>query len=53
MGLKTKCLISLIFLGIVDTVVPVPILVIVLIYVLSQKPPWFKDLVQEIYDKKD
>ena len=55
MGLKTKtkCLIALILLGIVDTVIPVPILVIVLIYVLSQKPPWFKDLVQEIYDKKD
>ncbi len=55
MGLntKSKCLIALIFLGIVDTVIPVPILVVILLYVLSQRPPWFKDLVQEIYDQKD
>ena len=55
MGLKTKtkCLIALILLGIVDAVIPVPILVVILLYVLSQRPPWFKDLVQEIYDKKD
>ncbi|MBC8177293.1 MAG: hypothetical protein ISR61_02450 [Desulfobacteraceae bacterium] len=55
MGLKTKtkCLIALILLGVVDAVIPVPILVVILLYVLSQRPPWFKDLVQEIYDKKD
>ena len=55
MGLKTKtkCLIALILLGIVDAVIPVPILVVILLYVLSQRPPWFKDLVQEIYDKRD
>ena len=54
MGLntKSKCLIALILLGIVDTVIPVPILVVILLYVLFQRPPWFKDLVQEIYDKK-
>ena len=49
---KSKCLIALILLGIVDTVIPVPILVVILLYVLFQKPPWFMDLVQEIYDKK-
>jgi hypothetical protein len=55
MGLKTKtkCLIALILLGIVDAVIPVPILVVILLYVLSQRPPWFRDLVQEIYDKRD
>ena len=46
---KTKCLIALIFLGIVDAVIPIPILGLILIYVLIQKPAWFKDLVQEIY----
>ena len=55
MGLKTKskCLIALILLGVVDAVIPVPILVVILLYVLFQRPPWFKDLVQEIYNKRD
>jgi len=50
---KSKCLIALILLGIVDAVIPVPILGIILICVLFQRPPWFKDLVKEIYDKRD
>ena len=55
MGLntKSKCLIVLILLGVVDAVIPIPILVIILISVLFQRPPWFKNLVQEIYDKRD
>ena len=55
MGLNTKpkCLISLILLGVVDAVIPIPILAIILLYVLFQRPQWFKDLVQEIYDKRD
>ena len=50
---KSKCLIALILLGVVDAVIPVPILVVILICVLFQRPPWFKNLVQEIYDKKE
>ncbi len=55
MGLntKSKCLIVLILLGVVDAVIPIPILVIILISVLLQRPPWFKNLVQEIYNKRD
>ena len=55
MGLKTKskCLIALILLGVVDAVIPIPILVVILICVLFQRPPWFKNLVQEIYDKEN
>ena len=50
---KSKCLIALILLGIVDTVLPVPILVVILLYVLTQKPPWFKELVREIYAERE
>ena len=50
---KSKCLIALILLGIVDAVIPVPILVIILLCVLFQRPPWFKNFVQEIYEKRD
>lgn len=45
----TKILIALIIMGIVDMVVPVPILGIVLIYVVLQKPVWFRVLVDEVY----
>ncbi|MBW1735051.1 MAG: hypothetical protein JRJ09_18350 [Deltaproteobacteria bacterium] len=48
---KSKCLVALILLAIVDTVIPVPILAIILISVLFQRPPWFIDLVRGIYEK--
>ncbi|MFZ0451712.1 MAG: hypothetical protein WAL98_20940 [Desulfatiglandaceae bacterium] len=49
MGIKSKCLIFLILMGIVDVVIPVPIIGIFLIYVLFQRPPWFFEMVKEIY----
>ena len=50
MSLQNKILIFLIILGIVDMVVPVPILGLTLIYVVAQKPPWFADMVSRIYE---
>ena len=49
MTIKKKLLISLILLGIVDMVIPFPIIGAILIYVLLQKPPWFREIVAEIY----
>jgi hypothetical protein len=49
MSTKTKTLIFLVILGLVDMVIPVPILGLILVYVVTQKPPWFADLVGEIY----
>ena len=49
MTIKTKTLITLLLLCLVDTVIPFPILGTILIYVLLQKPPWFSDVVAEIY----
>jgi hypothetical protein len=49
MNIKTKCLIFIIIIGIIDMVIPVPILGIVLLYVVFQRPPWFADVVGEIY----
>ena len=46
-----KVLIYLIIFAIFDTVIPVPLTAIVLIYVLLQKPDWFADLVGQIYTK--
>ena len=50
MSTQTKILIYLIALGIIDMVIPVPILGVILIYVVFQKPSWFADLVAEIYN---
>lgn len=50
MSKKTRFLISVIFLGIVDAIIPFfPVLALVLLYVILDKPPWFLDSVQEIY----
>ncbi|MCP4577341.1 MAG: hypothetical protein GY846_13785 [Deltaproteobacteria bacterium] len=47
---KTKILIYLLVFTVVDTVIPVPLTAILLIYVLWEKPPWFRNLVHEVYD---
>ena len=49
MSIKTKALILLIILGIIDAVIPIPITGVILIYVVFQKPPWFADVVSKIY----
>ncbi|MGB5749845.1 MAG: hypothetical protein WBM69_22905 [Desulfobacterales bacterium] len=49
MSIKSKTLIFLILLGIIDVVIPIPITGVILIYVVFQKPPWFADVVGEIY----
>jgi hypothetical protein len=52
MTIKTKCLIILILLAMVDMVIPLPIIGALLIYVLFWRPPWFKNIVVEIYGAK-
>jgi len=49
MGIQSKTLVFLIILGIIDVVIPIPIMGVILIYVVFQKPPWFADVVNEIY----
>jgi hypothetical protein len=46
---NTQIIISLIALALIDTIIPIPITVIILLYVLGQKPIWFKDLVDRVY----
>jgi len=47
---KTKILTCLVVFAFIDTVIPVPLTALLLIYVLSEKPPWFRRLVREVYD---
>jgi len=50
MGIKTKILIILSILCIIDVVIPIPILGVILIYVVIQRPPWFMEAVHNIYN---
>jgi hypothetical protein len=49
MSTKTQILISLIGLGLVDTVIPIPIAATILIYVTLKRPAWFAEMVRDIY----
>jgi hypothetical protein len=49
MTLKTKILIYITILAVFDTIIPIPMTAFVLIYVLYQKPQWFRDWVYKIY----
>ena len=50
MTLKTRSLIGLIVLSIVDAVIPIPIVGLILLSIILQKPPWFRQLVYELYE---
>ena len=50
MNIKTKTLLSLILLGLLDAVIPLPIIGLILIYVILERPPWFSEIVRHIYD---
>ena len=47
---KTKILVCLVVFAFIDVVIPLPLTALLLIYVLSEKPPWFRKLVREVYD---
>lgn len=49
MQTKTKALLYLILLAVTDTIIPIPITGMLLIYVLYMKPDWFREMVDDIY----
>lgn len=51
MKISTKIIIALIILGIFDMVIPIPLLAIILLYVVVQRPEWFRDLVRDIFEE--
>lgn len=52
MSAKTKSIIGVSVLGLVDIIIPVPILGAILMYVILQRPRWFRDTVREIYGER-
>jgi len=49
MKTTTKILLVLIAMAIFDVIIPIPLAVLMLIYVLYQKPVWMKNLVDDVY----
>jgi len=49
MNTQSKTILILILLGVIDVLIPIPVIGLILIYVVIQKPSWFKDLVKDIY----
>ena len=49
MKTKTKILVYLSILALLDMIIPIPFTSLMLIYVVLEKPEWFKNLVTEIY----
>jgi hypothetical protein len=49
MSIKTQILIYLLVLALVDTVIPIPITALTGLYILYQKPKWFKAWVDEVF----
>jgi len=50
MKTNTKILIYLSILALFDMIIPIPFTAIMLIYVIIEKPAWFKNLVTDIYN---
>ena len=50
MTTKTKALITLGILAVFDTVIPIPITALIVIYAIIQRPPWVTELIHGVYD---
>lgn len=49
MKTKIKLILILVPLALIDTIIPLPITALTLLYVVIERPPWFKVYVDEIY----
>jgi hypothetical protein len=50
MKFTTRLLIYLVPLAIIDTIIPVPITCLLLIYIVLERPPWFQEYVKQVYE---
>lgn len=52
MKTKTKIMVYLSVLAILDMIIPIPFTALILIYVVLEKPAWFEKFSTEIYSLK-
>jgi len=50
MSPRTRYLVWLIALALFDIFIPIPLVALIMIYVLLRRPPWFQQIVSDIYD---
>ncbi len=50
MKTKTQIILYLSILALIDAIVPIPFTALMLIYVIFEKPAWFRNLVNGIYN---
>ena len=50
MKINTKIMLYLSILALFDMIIPIPFTALILIYVIFEKPAWFRNLVIEIYN---
>ena len=50
MNTKTKLLTYIAILALLDMIIPIPFTALILIYVILDKPVWFENYVNEIYN---
>jgi hypothetical protein len=51
MSSRTRYLAWLIGLALIDIFIPIPIVAALMIYVVARRPPWFRDVVSDLYEK--
>jgi hypothetical protein len=51
MPTRARLIVYLVLLGLIDTIIPVPITALVLLLVVCQKPAWFRDMVNAVYQR--
>jgi len=52
MSLTSKAIVGLLLLGVIDAIIPLPIIGFILVYVVLAKPPWLKKAIEDIYEEK-
>jgi hypothetical protein len=52
MKTKTKIMVYLSVLAILDMLIPIPFTALILIYVVLERPAWFEKIFTEIYSLK-
>lgn len=50
MRTRTKCLLTIISLMILD-ILPIPVIGIIALYVILRRPPWFERTVRRLYQE--
>ena len=49
MKLTTRLIIYLIPLALIDIIIPIPFTCLLLMYIILERPPWFREYVQQVY----